>query len=81
VERQYIGDWGRAGQHDGEDVQFANAARDELRVLRAKIQDDDRLGSHPLVWQGASPDCKPNSGLNRRGYGEDFHIRELICKV
>jgi hypothetical protein len=32
----------RAGQHDGEDVLLADAARDELRILRAEIEDDER---------------------------------------
>jgi len=30
-----------AGKHDREDVEFADAARDELGVLRPKVQDDD----------------------------------------
>ena len=40
-----------AGQHDGEDVLFADAARDELRILRAKVEDDDRLRFHHLLCQ------------------------------
>ena len=40
-----------AGQDDGEDVLFADAARDELRVLRAEVEDDDRLGFHYLLCQ------------------------------
>src|SRR3954463_5637186 len=32
-----------ARQHDGEDVELADAARDELRVLGAKIKDNDGL--------------------------------------
>ena len=31
----------RAREHDGEDILFADAARDELRVLGAKVEDDD----------------------------------------
>ena len=31
-----------AGKDDGEDVLFADAAGDELSVLRAEIEDDDR---------------------------------------
>ncbi len=40
---------GGAGQHDGEDVLLADAAGDELCVLGAKIQDDDRLGVHETL--------------------------------
>ena len=40
-----------AGKHDGEDVLFADAAGDELRVLRAEVEDDDRLGFHHLLCQ------------------------------
>src|SRR5579862_783353 len=32
---------GGAGKYDGEDVLFADATRDELRVLRAEVEDDD----------------------------------------
>ena len=32
---------GRAGQHDGENILFANAACDQLRVLRTKVENDD----------------------------------------
>ncbi len=42
---------GGAGQDDGEDVLFADAARDELRILRAKVEDDDRLRFHYLLCQ------------------------------
>ena len=48
----------RAGQHDGEDVLFANAPRNELRILRAEIEDNDCLGVHSLVWQGHGRDVK-----------------------
>ena len=41
-----------AGQHDGENVLFADAARDELRILRAKVEDDDRLVKDGLVKDG-----------------------------
>ncbi len=40
-----------AGKDDGEDVLFADAARDELRILRAKVEDDDRLRFHHLLCQ------------------------------
>ncbi len=30
-----------AGEDDGEDVELADAARDELGVLRAEVEDDD----------------------------------------
>ena len=48
----------RAGQHDGEDVQFANAPRNQLRILRAKIENNNCLGVHSLVWQGPGRDVK-----------------------
>jgi hypothetical protein len=47
-----------AGKHHGEDIELANAAGDELGVLRAEIEDDDCLGVHVLVWQGAGRDVK-----------------------
>jgi hypothetical protein len=31
-----------------------------LRVLRTEIEDDNGLGGHIPVWQGASPVCKRN---------------------
>ena len=34
---------GRAGQHHRKDILFADAARDELRILRAEVEDDDGL--------------------------------------
>ena len=37
---------GITGKNDGEDVLFADAARNELRILRTKIEDDDGLGFH-----------------------------------
>src|ERR1035441_1390500 len=40
-----------AGQDDGEDVLFADTARDELRILRAKVEDDDRLRFHHILCQ------------------------------
>jgi hypothetical protein len=52
-----------------------------LRILRTEIEDDDGLGGHPLVWQGASPVCKPNPDFSRCGFLGDFHSLELICKV
>ena len=42
---------GGAGKHHGEDILFADAAGDELRVLRAEVEDDDRLGFHHLLCQ------------------------------
>ena len=41
----------RARQDDGEDVQFADAARDELRILRTEVEDYDRLCFHHLLCQ------------------------------
>ena len=40
-----------ARQDDGEDVEFADAARDELRILGAEVEDDDRLRFHHLLCQ------------------------------
>ena len=37
---------GVAGKDDGEDVLFADAARDQLRILRPEVEDNDRLGFH-----------------------------------
>ncbi len=37
-----------AGKDDGEDVLLADAARDELRELRAEVEDDDGLVFHGL---------------------------------
>jgi hypothetical protein len=33
-------------------ILLADTARDELYVLRAKIEDDNGGGVHRLVWQG-----------------------------
>jgi hypothetical protein len=38
-----------ARQHDGKYILFADAARDQLRILRAEIEDDDRLGKRRLA--------------------------------
>src|SRR5262249_11773260 len=35
-----------AGKNRGEDVQFADAARNQLRILRPEVEDDNRLGFH-----------------------------------
>jgi len=32
---------GGAGKYDGEDVLFTDTARNELRVLRAEVEDND----------------------------------------
>ena len=42
---------GGAGKHDGKDILFTDAARDELGILRAEIEDDDGLGFHGRVSQ------------------------------
>ena len=42
---------GGAGKDDRENVLLANTACDELRVLRAEIEDDDGLGFHYLGCQ------------------------------
>ena len=45
-------DRGGAGKDDGEDILFADAAGDELSILRAEVEDDDRRSFHSLVCQG-----------------------------
>ena len=44
--------WGSTGKNDGKDVLFADAAGNQLRILRAEVKDNDCLGVHVLVWQG-----------------------------
>ena len=46
-----FGDRSAAGKDYGEDVLLSYAAGDQLSVLAAKIQDDDRGGIHVLVFQ------------------------------
>ena len=41
-----LGERGVEREDDREDLVFADAARDELRILRAKVEDDDGLGFH-----------------------------------
>ena len=41
----------RARKHDGKDVQLANTPRNQLRILRAEIENNDCLGVHLPVWQ------------------------------
>jgi hypothetical protein len=52
MEGLYFAQRGGAGKHDGEDIQLANAAGDELGILRSEIEDYDCLGVHNSVWQG-----------------------------
>jgi len=42
----------RARQHHGEDVLLAYAPRNQLRILRTKVENYNCLGVHSLVWQG-----------------------------
>ncbi len=42
---------GSAGQDHGKYILFTDAARDKLRILRAKVKDDDGLGFHGRVSQ------------------------------
>jgi hypothetical protein len=39
-------------------VLFADTPGNELGVLRAEVEDDDCLGVHVSVWQGAGRDVK-----------------------
>jgi hypothetical protein len=48
----------RAGQHDREDILLAYAPRNQLRILRTKIENYDCLGVHSLVWQARRRDVK-----------------------
>ena len=44
-------DAGCARQNYRKNILFANAARDELGILRAEVEDDDGLGFHGRVSQ------------------------------
>ncbi len=55
LERLNLADGRGAGQHDGEDVVFADAARNQLRVLRTEVEDDDCLGVHVFSVAGRIP--------------------------
>ena len=44
----------RAGQHHGEDILLADAARNQLRILRPEVQDDDCLGVHASSVSGGA---------------------------
>ncbi len=37
---------GGTGQDNGKDVLFADAARNQLRILRSEVEDNNRLGFH-----------------------------------
>ena len=52
LERFDFGEGRGAGQHDGEDILLANAPRDQLRVLRTEVEDDDCLGGHDFSVAG-----------------------------
>ena len=45
---------GVVGEEDRVDVELANAAGDELGVLAAEVQDDDRLGGDVLRPRAAA---------------------------
>ena len=47
-----LGNRSAAGKDHGEDVLLSYAAGDQLCVLAAEIQDDDRGSIHVLVFQG-----------------------------
>lgn len=46
-----LSDGSTTGEDYREDILFSDAARYELSILAAKIQDDDRGGIHVLVFQ------------------------------
>ena len=54
----------RTGQYDGKDILLANTPRNQLRILRAEIKNDDCLGVHLPVWQGP---CRPVKNLATSG--------------
>ncbi len=56
-----------AWQDDGEDILLANTPRDQLRILRAEIEDNDCLGVHSLVWQGGGRAVKKLCGAPCHG--------------
>jgi len=45
-------------QHNGEDILLANAPRNQLRVLRTEVEDDDCLGGHDFSVAGMRAGCK-----------------------
>src|ERR1017187_3082311 len=51
-----------AGQHDGENVLFANPPGDELGILRTEIEDDNCLGVHASSVAGSRAECKERMG-------------------
>ena len=58
LERLDFGKWRRAGQHHGENILLANAPRNQLRILRTEIEDDDGLSGHASSVAGAWVGCK-----------------------
>ena len=52
-----------AGKDDGEDVLLADAAGDELGVLRAEVEDDDRGCVHSTVYLRLRRDLALNGGV------------------
>jgi hypothetical protein len=62
-----FGEWGGAGEDYGEDVVFADPAGDELGVLRAEVEDDDRGSVHSPVWQGEGSGASGFAGAGPMG--------------
>ena len=81
LERLNLGDGRRAGQHDGEDVLLADAPRDQLRVLRTEIEDDDCLGGHVSSVAGRIAGLQAESRFLKMRLPRRSHSLELICKV
>ena len=48
----YLIELSRAGEHDGKDILFADAARYQLRILRTKVEDNDGLAEGRLAELG-----------------------------
>ena len=86
-------DGGGAGKDDGEDVLFADAAGDELGVLRAEVEDDDRRENgresggengrsvHSLVCQGVGGQASMiGSKCRRQSGGELVSVAVVVVR-
>jgi hypothetical protein len=69
VERLNLAEGRRTGQHHGKNVLLARTPGDELRVLRAEIEDNNCLGVHVPVWQGRGRDVKKRRGERAVQFG------------
>ena len=60
--------WGGTRQDDGKYFEFADAARNELRVLRTEVENDDGLFFHEQLFSDSRQSVKVNQS------GEVFSI-------